>query len=66
MWVFTVHDQSPQIRYGDSPSGHSLQRPPPHDDPRRPHANKPPDELPSYEEAIKLPPLCPKDTVQHV
>lgn len=61
MWIFTVQDQSsPQIRYGDTPSNRSRPMVPG-------ELNKPiSDALPSYEEAIKLPPIFPKDTVQHV
>lgn len=52
MWIFTVQDQSsPQIRRPIVPG-----------EPNKPIS----DALPSYEEAIKLPPIFPKDTVQHV
>lgn len=71
MWIFSVqHGQSPQALYGDTQAAvrgqqQQLQQGPPPNY-NAADAGKPPDELPSYEEALKLPALHPKDTTNHV
>lgn len=63
MWIISVqqHEQSPHGPQGDTsirgPSNYPFQAG---------GGGKPPDELPSYEEALKLPPIHSKDTTSHV
>lgn len=57
MWIFTIQQEQQRPSNRSRRTGENAT-----EDDRR----KPPDGLPSYEEAIKLPPVCPKETTSHV